>query len=78
MTLNNWYKAEIDFFERFDPSNYKIGLKKNFHLCPFIWIEAKVEAIGQKWEFGQTKKNFWISIFQNLKMCFYDLWSISA
>jgi len=27
--------------------------KKN---CPFFQIKAKVEAMGQKWKFGQTEQ----------------------
>ena len=29
-------KLKVDFSERFDPSNYKIGLEKIFHQCPFF------------------------------------------
>ena len=29
-------KLEVDFSERFDPNNYKIGLEKIFHQCPFF------------------------------------------
>ena len=50
-------KLKVDFSERSDPSNYKIGLEKVFHRCPFFLIEAEVEAMGQKWEFGQAKNN---------------------
>ena len=32
--------------------------KKFMKIWPFFQIKAKVEAMGQKWEFGQTKKIF--------------------
>ena len=47
-------------------------------IWPFFKIEAKVEAMGEKWEFGQTKKMFKYQFFYKEQKCIYDIWSNST
>ena len=39
-------------------------------------IEVKWDLLVKRWEFGQTEKSFYLSIFQHYNMCFYELWTI--
>ena len=50
--LRNWTKSRVDFSERFDPSDYKIGLKKFFHRSvfsktPILYQDRYIDWVGE-------------------------------
>ena len=50
--LRNWTKSRVDFSERFDPSDYKIGLKNFFHRSvfsktPILYQDRYIDWVGE-------------------------------